>query len=74
MTVKELIEKLQTLDQDLHVFTDGYEGGFQYVEIREPDTFYLNVNTEWYYGPHENSTGVAGRDKTNYKQIKGIVL
>ena len=27
MTVQELIEKLQSLDQELPVFIDGYEGG-----------------------------------------------
>ena len=31
MTVKELIEQLQTLDPDLHVFTNGYEGGYEDV-------------------------------------------
>jgi hypothetical protein len=74
MTVKELIEKLQELDPDLHLFTSGYEGGFHYVEIGEPDTFYLNVNTDWYYGPHENSPGMIGRNKPDYKQVKGITL
>ena len=28
MTVKELIEQLQQLDPDLHVFVRGYEGGY----------------------------------------------
>ncbi len=28
MTVKELIEQLIQLDPDLHVFTQGYEGGY----------------------------------------------
>ena len=32
MTVKELIEQLQTLDPDLHVFVQGYEGGYNDID------------------------------------------
>ena len=74
MTVKELIEKLQTLDPDLRVLTSGYEGGFNDIDISKPETFCLNVNTEWYYGPHEISTHVHEEDRPNYKLEKGIVL
>lgn len=56
MTVKELIEKLQTLDPDLMVFTNGYESGYNDVVVSEVTNFKLNVNTEWYYGPHEKIT------------------
>ncbi len=75
MTVKELIEKLQTLDQDLHVFTDGYEGGFHFAEVStKVNTFCLRVNEEWYYGPHELMEHVYKDDKSKYEQVKGIVL
>jgi hypothetical protein len=74
MTVKELIEQLQPLNPDLQVFTSGYEGGFNDVEISKPDTFCLNVNSEWYYGAHEISSHVHEEDRPNYKQVKGIVL
>jgi hypothetical protein len=54
MTVKELIEQLQTLDPELRVFTRGYEGGYEDADapttIRE---FKLNYHGAWYYGPHE---------------------
>jgi hypothetical protein len=75
MTVKELIEKLQTLDPNLHVFTDGYEGGFHYAEVStKVNTFCLRVNEEWYYGPHELMEHVHEDDRPKHEQVKGIVL
>jgi hypothetical protein len=73
MTVKELIAELQTLDPDLRVFTDGYEGGYEDVvtvgDIRE---IALSYHEEWWYGPHVDSSQV---DKdSNYKIVKGVVL
>jgi hypothetical protein len=54
MTVAELIEKLQTLDPNLEVFTPGYEGGYQDIESDfQVCNFRKNVNPEWYYGDHE---------------------
>lgn len=69
ITVKDLIEKLQTVDPDLVVLTPGYEGGYNDVEwsdsVRE---FNKDVYTEWYYGPHgETVVGSKG-------DFKGIVL
>ena len=55
MKVKELIEKLQTLDQELPVMVDGYEGGIteknvyiRVVSVTKNDNEGLN-----YYGEHE---------------------
>jgi hypothetical protein len=73
MTIKELIEKLQTLDPELHVFVPGYEGGYHYADVSKPDSFCLNVNSEWYYGPHDKPSSM-GKDKSNYKIVNGIVL
>lgn len=54
MTVKELIEKLKELDGELQVYRNGYEGGYTPVDyISDPREFLLDVNTEWYYGEHE---------------------
>lgn len=54
MTVKELIEQLQKLDQDARVFSRGYEAGLHDAEVDgELIRVALDVNTEWYYGPHE---------------------
>jgi hypothetical protein len=75
MTIKELIEKLSTLDPDLYVLCNGYEGGFHFVDSPgEETTFCLDVNSEWYYGPHEKIGSVGEESRPNYKQIKGIVL
>jgi hypothetical protein len=53
MNVKELIEKLQTLDPELMVVRDGYEGGVDEVSYADVETIALNVNEKWYYGKHE---------------------
>jgi hypothetical protein len=53
MTVKELIEHLQTLDQNRLVVVPGYEGGVRDVGEGEEIDIRLNVNEEWYYGSHE---------------------
>ena len=36
MTVKQLIDILDRLDPELHVFVKGYEGGLDYAELRGP--------------------------------------
>lgn len=47
MTVKELIEQLQTLDPELRVFTKGYEGGYEDARIRDDIySFILNHHEE----------------------------
>lgn len=53
MTVQELIKKLETLDPTLEVVLSGYEGGCSYLEHLTETTIALNVNKEWWYGPHE---------------------
>jgi hypothetical protein len=75
MTVKELIEQLQQLDPNLHVFTAGYEGGYNDVYVGEEMEIALDVHEEWYYGKHEDaSTEYHVPDKSKYKIVKGIVL
>jgi hypothetical protein len=74
MTVKELIEKLSELDPNLHVFTDGYEGGYNDVEISKINSFCLNVHDEWYYGTHEISSLIGEDERSDYKIVKGITL
>ena len=74
MTVKELIEQLSELDPELYVFTDGYEGGYHYVEISDVKDISLNWNDEWYYGPHELTENIREKFRSQYQQVKGIVL
>jgi hypothetical protein len=73
MTVKELIEHLQTLDPELRVFVKGYEGGVDdKTSLDEPTDITLNVHTEWYYGEHEYTS--TGYEPANKQIVKGIVL
>lgn len=54
MKVKELIEALQGCDPEAPVIVDGYEGGASEISsLSAPVEIALNVNSEWYYGPHE---------------------
>ncbi len=72
MTVKELIEQLQQLPQDLHVFTNGYEGGLCDAEIEtEVHDIALKYHTYWYYGPHELKYMVSD---DNYTVVKGLIF
>jgi hypothetical protein len=76
MTVKELIEKLQQLDPDLRVVTDGYEGGYKDVsDTFESFDLALNVNESWYYGPHEDVDDTYRvPDKSKVEIVKAICL
>lgn len=71
MKVKDLIEKLLELDQETMVVVHGYEGG--YCEVNEPTEveLVLNVNSEWFYGPHEM---FDEDDHKNIKPTKAILL
>jgi hypothetical protein len=71
MTVKELIEQLQQLDPELHVFVDGYEGGYDDVTISEVKEIALSVYKEWWYGQHENFDETKHITNT---VVKGIIL
>ena len=79
MKVKELISKLSKFDPELEVFKQGYEGGYNRVEILEDEEeihdFVLNQHTEWYYGPHERLEYVDQDDLKSDRVIeKGIIL
>lgn len=56
MLVEELIQQLQTYDPKLPVIGSGYEGG--YIDLKHVgfQKIALNVNSAWYYGPHEADT------------------
>lgn len=71
MTVKELIEQLQQLDPELHVFVDGYEGGYDDIVISEIKDIALNTHDEWWYGKHDNFN--ENEHITN-TVVKGIIL
>ena len=75
MTIKQLIDILDRLDPEAHVFVKGYEGGLDYAELRGPaEDIVLNVNSErqWWYGRHEYAS--SGYETANREIVKGIVL
>jgi hypothetical protein len=73
MTVRELIEQLQTIDPDVHVFTSGYEGGFDDAgPISSTVDMALDYYTKWYYGKHEIVENC--HPLIENKIVKGIVL
>lgn len=74
MTVKELIEQLQQLDPELHVFVSGYEGGYDYAgPISNIKEIALDYHDAWYYGKHED-VDCNDEIRENYKIVKGIIL
>lgn len=70
MTVKQLIDELSQLDPDLHVFTKGYEGGYEDAHVGKVNNFILNTYKEWWNGPHE----IIYEESTNKETVKGIIL
>jgi hypothetical protein len=79
MTVKELIEQLQTLDQDSRVFVRGYEAGYDDINVVKASQIVLNVNNVWYYGKHDTLERENKRDRilnkdTTRESIKGIII
>ena len=53
MTAGELIDALKILPSETRILTSGYEGGFCDADFGGIQLFAENVNTLWYYGPHE---------------------
>ncbi len=53
MTVKDLIEKLSTLPQDVPIVTDGYEGGLDMMIDTKIINITVNKNTVSWYGYYE---------------------
>ena len=74
MTIQELIDKLSKYDPSLHVYIPGYEGGVDDVESLEEVEVFLNVNDEWWYGPHEINDRLILKDTSELKTQKGIFL
>lgn len=74
LTVKQLIEHLQKLDQNAIVSLKGYEGGYT-DEVGEPyeTELYLNVNDAWYYGEHEDDMGYLP-NKHHYNKGKRVII
>lgn len=59
-TVAELIEALRTQPQRLRVVTDGYEGGYCDIDLREMKEITIKVNVhhpieKWWMGEHDDA-------------------
>ena len=79
MTVKELIEQLQTLDPESRVFVRGYEAGYDDINMVKVTQMVLDVNSIWYYGKHDTLDREHKRDKilnkdTTRNSIDGIII
>ena len=55
MLVKELIERLKLCNQEALVVRSGHEGGLNEIDFCYEIYLEKNVNTEWYYGKHEET-------------------
>jgi hypothetical protein len=62
MTVKELVDALNSLPQEHMVVIRGYDGGVDEIANIENVKIDLGINKEWYYGSHEL---IDARDATD---------
>lgn len=70
MKVKDLILELNKFDHDTRVCLSGYEGGvYNPTKVLEV-VVALDVNDEWYYGPHEEI--VEGFTYSEYVQQRAL--
>lgn len=72
MKIKELINKLKTLDGDLDVFVDGYEDGFDLVTDIAQQELYKIERERWYSGIFHKDDNELKINKSN--KFNGIVL
>ena len=72
MTVRELIEKLIELPPHIRVLKPGYEGGYEDIEVGEVSTYAEDVNTSWYFGPHEEVVKYSQHE--GKKRFDGVAL
>ena len=73
MTIKELKDFLDTVeDENIRVVVNGYEGG--YCDVCKPGVIdlALNVNGEWWYGPHEEANGFEVEEW--HEVVKALVI
>ncbi len=73
MIVSELIEELRKLPQDAVVVVNGYEGGVRTVKDAKPTVIAVDVNTEWYYGEHEQYIeGASYPDLSKFEKAAAV--
>lgn len=74
MTVAELIAILSQYPAETPVMVLGYEGGYSNVKDVRLETMLLNVNRDWYYGPHEVENDFPARDYPNAEKSSGLII
>lgn len=74
MTVEELIEELKKYPLNSTVMIHGYEGGYKDVSELEKATMRLDINSAWYYGPHEKEKGIDIDERKTHKRVKAIII
>lgn len=78
MTVQQLIDKLNTIDDkdNIVVMVRGYEAGYDDINdiIPEPVAMALNVNDEWYFGNHDKVDNLYDATNSDYQVVRAIVL
>lgn len=70
LTVADLIQILSAAPQDLQVVFSRDEGGFSPVVGIKQMTLLENVNTEYYYGPHDYFCSVSNAEREERKLVK----
>lgn len=74
MKVKDLIKNLEEFPADMEVVVQGYEGGCTNISVVEPISVFPNVNTEWYYGPHEQVDDYNREKFKDFPQTKMVYV
>jgi hypothetical protein len=75
ITVKRLIKQLEQFDGDLPVMLHGYEGGvYNGPNNLHTSIVVLDVNQEWYYGPHEIMHEYMEDDCKNCEKITALII
>lgn len=74
ITVGNLIEKLLAMDPHARVVMAGYEGGLADIHGVSDITIVPHVNSQWYYGPHEDVNYYKLIEKEPPKKTENSVL
>lgn len=77
--IKQLQEKLNSLDPELEIYLKGYEGGVAELKMVAEVEVAKNYNVDWWYGPHEivryNGDLIVEEVDKYFKNIeKGVYL
>lgn len=72
MTVSDLISALSNFPPDLPLVTNGPEGGYKNIHRLARIQVLMNVNSEWYYGPHDELDAVS--NPSDYEKADVLLI